>query len=138
MPARRINVLDLFLIAYVLMYYGRLSVVLFIPQYAIDYHIPSIYYSLHFAMVSVGSAISNVLLILMLRKVDNRTIFIIIGLVSATYEVLLYFFPTPGVLLMIGLAHRPGRRMLLDTDVLSHMRDHRRPRHTDDLRHVPV
>ncbi len=103
MSARKINVLDLFLIAFILMYYGRLSVVLFIPQYAIDYHIPSIYYSLHFAMVSVGCAISNVLLIFMLRKVDNRTIFIIIGLVSAMYEVLLYFFPTPEVLLISGL-----------------------------------
>ena len=103
MPARKLNVLDLFLITFILMYYGRLSVVLFIPQYAIDYHIPSIYYSLHFAMVSVGSAISNIVLIFLLRRANTRTIFIIIGFVSALYEILLYLSPTPGALLIAGL-----------------------------------
>jgi MFS family permease len=103
MSARKINVLDLFLIAFILMYYGRLSVVLFIPQYAIDYNIPSIYYSLHFAMVSIGSAVSNILLIFLLRKFNTRTIFILVGFVSAMYEVLLYLFPTPEVLLISGL-----------------------------------
>ncbi len=103
MSVNKLNVLDLFLITFILMYYGRLSVVLFIPQYAIDYHIPSIYYSLHFAMVSVGSAISNVVLILLLRRANTRTIFILIGIVSAMYEILLYLFPTPEVLLISGM-----------------------------------
>lgn len=103
MSSSKLNVLDLFLITFILMYYGRLSVVLFIPQYAIDYGIPSPYYSLHFAMVSVGSAISNILLIFLLRKANTRTIFIGIGFVSAIYEILLYLFPTPETLLISGL-----------------------------------
>ena len=79
MPENKISVLDLFLIAYVLMYYGRLSVVLFVPQYAIDYGIPSQYYSLHFAMISIGSAISNLLAIFLLRHFNIRKIFLGIG-----------------------------------------------------------
>ncbi len=103
MSVRNISVLDLFLITFILMFYGRLSVVLFIPQYAIDYHIPSAFYSLHFAMICVGSAISNILTIILLRHVNVRKMFIIIGGVSAIYEVLLFLFPTPWALLLAGL-----------------------------------
>jgi MFS family permease len=103
MAGSRLNVLDLFLITFILMYYGRLSVVLFIPQYAIDYGIPAPYYSLHFAMVSVGSAISNILIIFLLRRANTRQIFIGIGFVSAIYEILLYLYPTPETLLISGL-----------------------------------
>lgn len=103
MPGNKLNVLDLFLITFVLMYYGRLSVVLFVPQYAIDYHIPSVYYSLHFAMISAGCAISNIALVFLLRKANTRTLFIVIGVISALYEILLYLFPTPAVLLIAGL-----------------------------------
>lgn len=103
MADRRIDVLDLFLIAYILMYYGRLSVVLFIPQYAIDYGIPSPYYSLHFAMVSIGCAVSNLIAIFLLRRFNTRQIFFAIGFVSAIYEILLYLYPTPWSLLLSGL-----------------------------------
>lgn len=103
MRENKISVLDLFLIAYILMYYGRLSVVLFVPQYAIDYGIPSEYYSLHFAMISIGSAISNLLAIILLRHFNIRKIFIGIGVISAMYELLLYFYPTPWSLLLAGL-----------------------------------
>lgn len=100
---KRLNPLDLFLVMFILMYYGRLSVVLFIPQYAIDYGIPSPYLSLHFAMLSVGCAISNVLAIILLRHISTKKLFIGIGAVSAAYELLLYFFPTPESLLISGL-----------------------------------
>lgn len=103
MPENKISVLDLFLIAYVLMYYGRLSVVLFVPQYAIDYGIPSQYYSLHFAMISIGSAISNLLAIVLLRHFNIRKIFLGIGVISAIYEILLFLYPTPWSLLLAGL-----------------------------------
>ena len=103
MQENKISVLDLFLIAYVLMYYGRLSVVLFIPQYAIDYGIPSQYYSLHFAMISIGSAISNLLAIFLLRHFNIRKIFLGIGFISAIYEILLFLYPTPWSLLLAGL-----------------------------------
>lgn len=85
------------------MYYGRLSVVLFIPQYAIDYGIPSPYYSLHFAMVSIGCAVSNLIAIFLLRRFNTRQIFFAIGFVSAIYEILLYLYPTPWSLLLSGL-----------------------------------
>lgn len=103
MPYNKSNVLDLFLITFILMYYGRLSVVLFIPQYAIDYGIPSPYYSLHFAMVSIGSAVSNLLSIILLRHVNPKRMFLGIGIISAAYEVLLYLFPTQEMLLVSGL-----------------------------------
>ncbi len=103
MRENKISVLDLFLIAYVLMYYGRLSVVLFVPQYAIDNGIPSQYYSLHFAMISVGSAISNLLAIFLLRHFNIRKIFLGIGFISAIYEILLFLYPTPWSLLLAGL-----------------------------------
>lgn len=103
MQENRISVLDLFLIAYILMYYGRLSVVLFIPQYAIDYGIPSPYYSLHFATVSIGCAVSNLLMIILLRHFNMRKIFFGIGIISALYEILLFLFPTPWSLLVAGL-----------------------------------
>jgi MFS family permease len=85
------------------MFYGRLSVVLFIPQYAIDYGIPSPYYSLHFAMVSIGSAISNFLMIILLRHFNMRKIFFGIGIISALYEILLFMYPVPWSLLVAGL-----------------------------------
>jgi MFS family permease len=100
---KRMSPLDIFLATFILMYYGRLSVVLFIPQYAIDYGIPSPYYSLHFAMVSVGCAVSNILSIILLRHVNPKRLFLAIGIVSAIYEVLLYFYPTPEMLLLAGL-----------------------------------
>ncbi|OPY30945.1 MAG: Major Facilitator Superfamily protein [Methanocella sp. PtaU1.Bin125] len=100
---KRLSPLDLFLAVFVLMYYGRLSVVLFIPQYAIDYHIPAPYYSLHFAMVSVGCAVSNIIAIVLLRHVSPKKLFIGIGALSAAYEVLLYLYPTPWSLLVSGL-----------------------------------
>ncbi len=103
MQENKLSVLDLFLIAYVLMYYGRLSVVLFVPQYAIDYGIPSEYYSLHFAMISIGSAISNLLAIFLLRHFNIRKIFLGIGFISAIYEILLFLYPTPWSLLLAGL-----------------------------------
>ncbi len=53
---KRLSPLDLFLAVFILMYYGRLSVVMFVPQFAIDYGIPATYLSLHFAMLSVGCA----------------------------------------------------------------------------------
>lgn len=88
---------------FVLMFYGRLSVVLFIPQYAIDYGIPAPYYSLHFAMVSVGSAVSNLLSIILLRHVNPKKMFLAIGVISGIYEVLLYLYPSPETLLVSGL-----------------------------------
>lgn len=100
---KRFTALDLFLIMFVLMFYGRLSVVLFIPQYAIDYGIPAPYYSLHFAMVSIGSAVSNLLSIILLRHVNPKKMFLAIGVVSAVYEILLYLYPTPAALLVSGL-----------------------------------
>ncbi|WP_424356520.1 MFS transporter [Methanocella sp. MCL-LM] len=100
---KRLTALDLFLIMFVLMFYGRLSVVLFIPQYAIDYGIPAPYYSLHFAMVSVGSAVSNLLSIILLRHVNPKKMFLAIGVISGIYEVLLYLYPSPETLLVSGL-----------------------------------
>ncbi len=103
MAEQKIGVLDLFLITFILMYYGRLSVVMFVPQYAIDYHIPSQYYSLFFATTSIGSALSNLLIIFLLRRVNTRLIFIWIGSVSALYEIILFLYPTPEALLISGL-----------------------------------
>ncbi|MCD1295181.1 MFS transporter [Methanocella sp. CWC-04] len=103
MSFKKISVLDVFLIAFILMYYGRLSVVLFIPQYAIDNGIPSPYYGLHFAMVSIGSAVSNILSIILLRHINTKNLFLGIGVISALYEILLYFYPTPEMLLIAGL-----------------------------------
>ncbi len=103
MAEQKIGVLDLFLITFILMYYGRLSVVMFVPQYAIDYHIPSPYYSLFFATTSIGSALSNLLIIFLLRRVNTRLIFIWIGSVSALYEIILFLYPTPEALLISGL-----------------------------------
>ena len=100
---KRLTALDLFLIMFVLMFYGRLSVVLFIPQYAIDYGIPAPYYSLHFAMVSIGSAVSNLLSIILLRHINPKKMFLAIGVISAIYEVLLYLYPSPETLLVSGL-----------------------------------
>jgi MFS family permease len=100
---KRLRPLDLFLLTFVLMYYGRLSVVLFVPQYVIDYKIPPDYYSLYFAMVSAGSAISNILAIILLRHVSPKALFFGIGVVSAVYEILLYLFPTPESLVICGL-----------------------------------
>ncbi|CAJ37916.1 MFS transporter [Methanocella arvoryzae] len=100
---KRLTALDLFLIMFVLMFYGRLSVVLFIPQYAIDYGIPAPYYSLHFAMVSIGSAVSNLLSIILLRHVNPKKMFLAIGVISAIYEILLYLYPSPETLLISGL-----------------------------------
>jgi len=100
---KRLNPLDLFLAVFILMYYGRLSVVMFVPQYAIDYGIPSPYLSLHFAMLSVGCAISNVIAIILLRHISPKKMFIGIGLISAAYEVLLYLSPTPESLIVAGL-----------------------------------
>ncbi len=100
---KRLSPLDLFLVVFILMYYGRLSVVLFVPQYAIDYGIPESCLSLHFAMLSVGSALSNVIAIVLLRHVNPRKMFLFIGVVSAAYELLLYFSPTPESLIVSGL-----------------------------------
>jgi predicted MFS family arabinose efflux permease len=100
---KRLSPLDLFLAVFVLMYYGRLSVVLFIPQYAIDYHIPAGYYSLHFAMVSVGCAVSNIIAIFLLRHFSPKKMFLGIGVISAAYEILLFLYPTPWSLLLSGL-----------------------------------
>lgn len=100
---KRFTPLNLFLITFVLMFYGRLSVVMFIPQYAIDYNIPSQYYSLYFSTICVGSAVSNLLCIILLRHVNPKRLFLGIGFVSAAYEILLYLFPTPEVLLISGL-----------------------------------
>jgi MFS family permease len=100
---KRLSPLDLFLAVFILMYYGRLSVVMFVPQYAIDYGIPESYLSLHFAMLSVGCAISNIIAIILLRHVSPKKMFILIGTVSAAYEVLLYLYPTPESLIVSGL-----------------------------------
>lgn len=100
---KRLTALDLFLIMFVLMFYGRLSVVLFIPQYAIDYGIPAPYYSLHFAMISIGSAVSNLLSIILLRHVNPKKMFLGVGIVSAIYEIMLYVSPTPASLIISGL-----------------------------------
>jgi predicted MFS family arabinose efflux permease len=100
---KRLSPLDLFLAVFILMYYGRLSVVMFVPQYAIDYGIPASYLSLHFAMLSVGCAISNVIAIILLRHISPRKMFILISAVSAAYELLLYFYPTPESLIISGL-----------------------------------
>ncbi|HMK47480.1 MAG TPA: MFS transporter [Methanocella sp.] len=100
---KKLTALDLFLIIFVLMFYGRLSVVLFVPQYAIDYHLPSPYLSLHFALISIGSAISNLLSIFLLRYINPKKMFLGIGVISAVYELLLYFYPTPESLLISGL-----------------------------------
>jgi MFS family permease len=100
---KRLTALDLFLITFVLMFYGRLSVVLFLPQYAIDYGIPAPYYSLHFALLSVGCAVSNLITIFLLRHVSPKKLFLGIGAISAVYEVLMYFSPTPEAFLVSGL-----------------------------------
>ncbi|HEY3274421.1 MAG TPA: MFS transporter [Methanocella sp.] len=100
---KRLSPLNLFLAVFILMYYGRLSVVMFVPQYAIDYGIPESYLSLHFAMLSVGCAISNVIAIVLLRHISPRKLFVIIGAVSAAYELVLYFYPTPESLIISGL-----------------------------------
>jgi len=100
---KKLGPLDLFLAVFILMYYGRLSVVMFVPQYAIDYGIPTSFLSLHFAMLSVGCAISNVIAIVLLRHISPKKMFILIGTVSAAYELLLYFYPTPESLIISGL-----------------------------------
>ena len=100
---KKLTALDLFLIIFVLMFYGRLSVVLFVPQYAIDYHLPAQYLSLHFALISIGSAVSNLLSIFLMRYINPKKMFLGIGVISAIYELLLYFYPTPESLLISGL-----------------------------------
>jgi MFS family permease len=100
---KRLSPLDLFLAVFILMYYGRLSVVMFIPQYALDYGIPASCLSLHFAMLSVGCAISNLIAIVLLRHISPKKMFVLIGVVSAAYELLLYFYPTPESLIISGL-----------------------------------
>jgi Na+/melibiose symporter-like transporter len=100
---KRLSPLDLFLAVFILMYYGRLSVVMFVPQYAVDYGIPASYLSLHFAMLSVGCAISNVIAIILLRHISPKKMFLLISSVSAAYEILLYLYPTPESLVLSGL-----------------------------------
>jgi Na+/melibiose symporter-like transporter len=100
---KRLSPLDLFLAVFILMYYGRLSVVLFVPQFAVDYGIPASYLSLHFAMLSVGCAISNVIAIILLRHISPKKMFLLISAVSAAYEILLYLYPTPESLVLSGL-----------------------------------
>jgi Na+/melibiose symporter-like transporter len=107
---KRLSPLDLFLAVFILMYYGRLSVVMFVPQYVIGYGIPATYLSMYFAMISVGCAISNVIAIVLLRHISPKKMFLLISAVSAAYEVLLYLYPTPESLVLSGLLIGLGQR----------------------------
>ena len=100
---KKLGPLHMFLLLFVLMYYGRLSVVTFLPQYAIDNGIPAFYYSLYFSLTCMGSAISTIATIFLLRRVSPRLLFVIIGAISAAYEILIYLYPSPQPFLVAGL-----------------------------------
>ena len=98
---------------------------LFVPQYVIDYKIPPDYYSLYFAMVSVGSAISNILAI-DLRRMKLKALFFGIGIVLLNTK----NYPEPVSTLeswLMAAAHWPCRGDILEP-TFRDPRDHRKMR----------
>jgi len=95
--------LPAFLVTFVTLFYGRLSVVVFVPQYAIDLGLPSEALGAYFTLLAAGTAASNLASIYLFRRLTPKRMFYLTGAFSASYEVVLLAWPTPEGVALAGL-----------------------------------